>query len=504
MTFSKKISKLGGEAGHLGVEGFTIVSGFGDADVAAGGEDEVLGGDVGGGAHGAEALLIGEGALLELMEGAGDAEDFVLGEFTHGTSDHYAHLACIDEERLAMLRLVARKEPQRHGNARAVEELVGQGDDALHEVGVDDVLANLAFTTRLAGKGAIGKDEADATGGTEVMDHVLHPGEVGIARRRQAIGPAHILLQAALTPIGEIERRIGHDEIGTQGGMLVVEERVGVGLAQVGFEATDGDVHVRHLPRARIGFLSVDRDALQVAAVTTDELGTLHKHATRTAARVIDAALVGFEDLDDGAHDAAGRIEFARVLAFHRGELLQAVFVGAAQEVLLVAALVHLDVGEEFNHFAQTALVELGTCEVLGQDAFQTLVLAFDGKHRVVDHHAHFGRMSCLADDLPACLLGHKEHVLGGVFVLVLLVGVFVSLQLLVHLVELVGDIFQKDETQNHALIFRCIQVATQHVGGFPDLVFESYRCLVLCLFLCHKITVYRVQIYSISSTLPN
>ena len=187
--------------------------------------------------------------------------------------------------------------------------------------------------------------------------------------------------------------------------MLVVEERVGVGLAQIGFEAADGNVHVRHLPRARIGFLSVDRYALQVAAVTTDELGTLHKHTSRTAARVIDTALIGFEDLDDGAHDAAGRIEFARILALHRGKLLQAVFVGAAQEVLLVAALVHLDVGEEFNHFAQTALVELGTCEVLGQDAFQSLVLAFDGKHRVVDHDAHFGRMSCLADDLPTCLL---------------------------------------------------------------------------------------------------
>ena len=162
MTFSKKISKLGGEALHLGVEGFTIVGSFGDADVAAGGEDEVLGGDVGGGAHGAEALLVGERALLELMEGAGDAEDFVLGEFAHGASDHHTHLTCIDEERLAALRLVAREEPQRHGNARAVEKLVGQGNDALHEVGVDDVLANLAFSTRLGGKGTIGKDEPDA------------------------------------------------------------------------------------------------------------------------------------------------------------------------------------------------------------------------------------------------------------------------------------------------------------------------------------------------------
>ena len=156
MTFSKKISKLGGEAGHLGVEGFTIVGSFGDADVAARGEDVVLGLDVVGGAHGAEALLIGEGALLELMEGACDAEDFVLGEFANGTSDHHAHLTCIDEERLAALRLVAREEPQRHGDARAVEELVGQGDDALHEVGVDDVLANLAFATRLAGKCTVG------------------------------------------------------------------------------------------------------------------------------------------------------------------------------------------------------------------------------------------------------------------------------------------------------------------------------------------------------------
>lgn len=124
MALGEEGGEVGGEAGHLGVEGLAIVGGFGDADVAAGGEDEVLGFDVGGGAHGAEALLIGERALLELMEGAGDAEDFVLGEFAHGTSDHHAHLTGIDEERFASLRLVAREEPQRHGNARAVEEFI--------------------------------------------------------------------------------------------------------------------------------------------------------------------------------------------------------------------------------------------------------------------------------------------------------------------------------------------------------------------------------------------
>ena len=112
MALGEEGGELGGEALHLGVEGLTIIGSFGDADVAAGGEDEDLGGDVGGGAHGAEALLVGEGALLELMEGAGYAEDFVLGEFAHGASDHHAHLTCIDEERLAALRLVAREEPQ--------------------------------------------------------------------------------------------------------------------------------------------------------------------------------------------------------------------------------------------------------------------------------------------------------------------------------------------------------------------------------------------------------
>ena len=66
-------------------------------------------------------------------------------------SDHLAQLAGVDEERLilavAALTIVAapRQEPQAGGYLRGAEELAGQGDDAVHNVSLDQVLAYLTL-----------------------------------------------------------------------------------------------------------------------------------------------------------------------------------------------------------------------------------------------------------------------------------------------------------------------------------------------------------------------
>ncbi len=74
--------------------------------------------------------------------------------------------------------------------------------------------------------------------------------------------------------------------------MLVLEESVGKNIAQVRIQATDGKVHVRHLPRIRVCLLTVDTNTAQVSLMTLYKLGALHKHTTASAARVIDSTLV--------------------------------------------------------------------------------------------------------------------------------------------------------------------------------------------------------------------
>ena len=154
------------------------------------------------------------------------------------------------------------------------------------------------------------------------MNHVLHPGEISVSCRWQSKLPAWVFLQFVSSPITEIEWRVRHDEVSLQRGMLVVEERVGIRLSEVGFQSTDGHVHVRHLPCAGVCFLAIYADTRKLLLVVLDELGTLHKHATRAAAGVIDTALEGLQYLHDGADDATWRVELAGILAFHRSEFL--------------------------------------------------------------------------------------------------------------------------------------------------------------------------------------
>ena len=89
-----------------------------------------------------------------------------------------------------------------------------------------------------------------------MVNHVLHPRKVGVASRWQTILPAYIFLKRTLSPVAEIERRIGKNEICLQRRVLVIIESVGKDIAQVRIQATDGKVHVRHLPRIRVCFLT--------------------------------------------------------------------------------------------------------------------------------------------------------------------------------------------------------------------------------------------------------
>ena len=53
------------------------------------------------------------------------------------------------------------EEPEADGNLRAVEELAGEGDHAVHEVGRDEGAADVAFAGLVGGHAAIGEDLAD-------------------------------------------------------------------------------------------------------------------------------------------------------------------------------------------------------------------------------------------------------------------------------------------------------------------------------------------------------
>ena len=142
-----------------------------------------------------------------------------------------------------------------------------------------------------------------------MVDEVLHPGEVGVARRRRAVGPALVVLQQLAAPVAVVERRIGEHVVGLEVGVTVVVE--GVAVRDLGVDAADGEVHLGQAPGGVVRLLAVDRDVADLAGVGLDELLALHEHAARAAAGVVDAALVGREHLDQHAHHVRRRVELA-------------------------------------------------------------------------------------------------------------------------------------------------------------------------------------------------
>jgi hypothetical protein len=133
-------------------------------------------------------------------------------------------------------------------------------------------------------------------------------------------------------PVAVVERRVGEDVVGLQVGVLVVVEGVAVGDLRV--DAADREVHLREAPRRVVRFLPVDRDVADLAAVRLDELLAADEHAAGAAARVVDAALVGREHLDEDADDAGRGVELAGALALGAGEAGEEVLVDAAERVL--------------------------------------------------------------------------------------------------------------------------------------------------------------------------
>jgi len=307
-----------------------------------------------------------------------------------------------------------------------------------------------------------------------MVDDVLNPREVGVAVRRGSVLPAHVVREFVGAPVAEVEGRIGQHEVGLERRVAVVEEGVGVVLPQVGLDAPDGEVHLRHLPRRGVRILAVNRDVVDVARVALDEARRLHEHPARTAAGVIDTPPEGLQHLNEGLDDARRGVEFARQFALGLGEAREAVFVGAAEDVLRVAVLVHADVGEEVDDLAQASFVELGPREVLRQDVLQTPVFALDGPHGVVDGGADLGGVGLCGDGLPACLGRDVEDVLGGVFVLVLLEALALVNELVVFGLELVGNVFQEDQTQHDGLVFRRVDIAAHLVCRPPDFLLEA------------------------------
>ena len=61
--------------------------------------------------------------------------------------------------------------------------------------------------------------------------------------------------------------------------MEILQQRVGVDLAEDGFDGVHGEVHVGQPPRVGIGLLPVDQNLFHVSPLGIDEVFELDEHA---------------------------------------------------------------------------------------------------------------------------------------------------------------------------------------------------------------------------------
>ena len=134
---------------------------------------------------------------------------------------------------------------------------------------------------------------------------------------RDAELPAHVVVSSRRHQSAVVEWRIGEDVVGAEVGMEIAAKRVGV----FGPKSPRCRGSPDSSPRAArwsVALLPVDADVADPAAVRFDELLRLHEHAARAAARVVDAAFVRREHLDEAPHDARTACRTARLLALRR------------------------------------------------------------------------------------------------------------------------------------------------------------------------------------------
>ncbi len=228
-----------------------------------------------------------------------------------------------------------------------------------------NIFADFPLAVGLRRKGAIGQYHSDTAARGQIMcwSHakLAFPGA-------DAISPTNIFQQFILPPTRKVKGQIGHDEVSSQLRMTIIEKCVGVEFTQIGLNTANGKVHLRHLPGGGIGILPEHGNFIDIASMVFDKFCRLHKHTAKATAGGIHSAIVRLQDLYQGSHHARWRVKFPGQFAFLFRKFGQTAFVGAAQDVLAVSMLDHLDIGKEINNIAQPALVRFGSGKVFWQN----------------------------------------------------------------------------------------------------------------------------------------
>lgn len=294
------------------------------------------------------------------MVGTGNFLNIVVRQFPRATVDQMSKITRIDEQDFIFTRMVvvacAVHKPQRRRNLGIQKQFGGQVDDAVDQVALgDQAFADVAFAGGFRGQRTFGQYHTGDAAGRQVVDEMLQPGEIGVARRRRAVLPACVAAQLLAAPVADVERRIGDDEIGFEVLVRVVQERAFVVPFDLrAVDAADGEVHFRQPPGGLVAFLSVNGNVADAALMFFDEFFRLHEHAAGAAARIEYPALVWFEHVHQQFDDAARSVELTALFAFRQCEFAEKIFEHMAEHVAAAGfGVTERNIADQVDQFTQ-------------------------------------------------------------------------------------------------------------------------------------------------------
>src|SRR3569833_3290773 len=108
-----------------------------------------------------------------------------------------------------------------------------------------------------------------------MVDEVLHPGEVGVARGRHTVGPALVVLEQLAAPVAVVEGRVGEHVVGLEVGVPIVVE--GIAVADLRVDAADCNLKQNKTTKKKKKNKTKKGDVAELAGVGLDEFLALHE-----------------------------------------------------------------------------------------------------------------------------------------------------------------------------------------------------------------------------------
>lgn len=180
-----------------------------------------------------------------------------------------------------------------------------------------------------------------------------------------------------------------------------------------------------------------------------NENGQKSLYQSRNGFIVYTTIREGAQNGNNSLDNARRCVELAALLSLVRGELCDAIFVGASEEILRILRALHVHIGKEIDNLPEYALIEVGACVIFRQYIFEIFVVCFDGTHRFVDDRANL-RCMCLGGNvLPTCIFGDEKDILRLIGVPIVLETIALGYELTISLLKYTGDITEENQSND-------------------------------------------------------